>query len=310
MPGASRAPPRAGPRSSAAGAAGAVLLGLIGLVPAASNGSPRAETGAGAVARGAYLVRAAGCHACHSDPKRKDEPLSGGAALETPFGTFYGPNITPDPEHGIGRWSDADFLRALRQGVAPDGRHYYPVFPYTSYAGMSEQDALDLKAYLFTLAPVARPDRPHEIAFPFSLRILLGPWKALFFEAKPFAPEPDRNARWNRGAYLVEHLGHCGECHTPRNLLGATDPSRKLAGNPRGPGNKKVPNITPHPVDGIGRWRDSDITYYLKTGFRPDGDVAGGAMVEVIEQGTGRLNDADRAAIAAYLLGLPPLPGP
>jgi mono/diheme cytochrome c family protein len=262
------------------------------------------------VARGAYLFRAAGCAPCHTDPKRKREPLAGGPALQTPFGTFYGPNITPDPEHGIGRWSDADFLRALRQGLAPDGSHYYPVFPYTSYAGMTDRDALDLKAYLLTRAPVARPDRAHEVAFPFNFRFLLGPWKALFFEPRPFVPDPVRPAAWNRGAYLVEHLGHCGECHTPRNWLGAKDGARKLAGNPKGPDGKKVPNITPEPKDGLGTWRAGDITFYLKTGFRPDAEAAAGAMSEVIEQGTSHLSDADRAGIAVYLLSLPPVPGP
>ncbi len=260
--------------------------------------------------RGAYLTAAAGCAACHSDPKRKDLPFAGGAALKTPFGSFYAPNITPDPEHGIGRWSDAQFLAALRQGRAPDGGHYYPAFPYTSYAGLRTRDALDIKAYLATLAPVARPSRRHRVSFPFNLRFLLGIWKSLFFEPRPFAAEPARGAVWNRGAYLVRHLGHCGECHTARNLLGARDASRELAGNLKGPNGKKVANITPHPKDGLGGWRAGDITYYLKTGFLPDGDFAGGAMVEVIESTTSQLTDADRAAISVYLQSLPPMPGP
>jgi mono/diheme cytochrome c family protein len=262
------------------------------------------------VLRGAYLTAAAGCAACHSDAKRKDQPFAGGAALNTPFGSFYAPNITPDPEHGIGRWSDAQFLTALMQGRTPDGGHYYPAFPYTSYAGLRARDALDIKAYLATLAPVARPSRRHRISFPFNLRFLLGVWKSLFFEPTPFAAEPARGAAWNRGAYLVRHLGHCGECHTARNLLGVRKAARELAGNPNGPNGKKVPNITPHPTDGLGGWRAGDITYYLKTGFLPDGDFAGGAMVEVIESTTSRLTDADRAAISVYLLSLPPSPGP
>lgn len=263
-----------------------------------------------AVSRGAYVFRAAGCYACHTDVKNKGAPLAGGRALKTPFGTFYAPNITPDPVHGIGRWSDEHFLRAIRHGVAPDGRHYYPVFPYTSYTGMTEPDVLDLKAYLFAQPPATRADTPHEVNFPFRFRFLLGIWKILFFEAGRRTIDPARGERWNRGAYLVETLGHCGECHTPRNALGAVEEDRRLAGNPSGPDGKKVPNITPHPRDGIGDWRESDITYFLETGFRPDGDVAGGAMTEVIEESTSHLTDADRAAIAAYLLALPPIPGP
>ncbi|MCH6587075.1 MAG: cytochrome c [Proteobacteria bacterium] len=321
MPGAN-GPAKALSRARRALALGIALAGLIGLVltglvvtgPGAASGAERgadaeALARGAAVARGAYVFRAAGCTGCHTDPKRKHEPLAGGPALETPFGTFYGPNISPDPEHGIGRWSDADFLRALREGLAPDGRHYYPVFPYPSYSGMTERDALDLKAYIFSLAPVARPNRPHEVSFPFEFRFLLGAWKALYFAPRRFAPDPARDAQWNRGAYLVEHLGHCGECHTPRDFLGAKDEDRKLAGNPKGPDGKKVPNITPDPEDGIGRWRAGDLTYYLKTGFRPpDGDVAGGAMSGVIEDATAHLSDADRAAIAAYLSSLSPIP--
>jgi mono/diheme cytochrome c family protein len=275
----------------------------------AGGGALGAESG-DPVSRGAYLTAIAGCGACHSDAKRKSQPFAGGAVLKTPFGDFYAPNITPDPERGIGRWSDADFLGALRRGRAPDGRHYYPVFPYASYAGMRERDALDIKAYLFSLKPIGRPNRPQEVSFPFDFRILLGLWKALYFEREPFAADPGRGAAWNRGAYLVRHLGHCAECHTARNWLGAMDAARGLAGNLKGPGGKKVPNITPHPKDGIGGWRASDLAYYLKTGFLPDGDFASGAMVEVIESATSQLTDADRAAIVTYLRSLPPRPGP
>ncbi len=282
--------------------AGGGALGAAGGAAGAESDDP--------VLRGAYLTAAAGCAACHSDPKHKAQPFAGGAALKTPFGSFYAPNITPDPEHGIGRWSDAQFLAALKQGRAPDGGHYYPAFPYTSYAGMSERDALDIKAYLATLAPMTRPSRLQQVSFPFNLRFLLGVWKALFFEPRPFAAELARGAAWNRGAYLVRHLGHCGECHTTRNLLGARDAARELAGNLNGPDGKKVPNITPHSKDGLGEWRAGDIAYYLKTGFLPDGDFAGGAMVEVIESTTSRLTDADRAAVSVYLMSLPPRPGP
>lgn len=292
-------------------AALAVLAGLVWWgVSAGTRARPPLQLGQESPERGAYIFRAAGCSGCHSDPKRKDEPLAGGRALKTPFGVFYAPNITPDMEQGIGRWSVEDFVIAVREGVSPDGRHYYPVFPYTSYSGMSDRDILDLRAYLFTRPPIARASRPHEVKFPFNFRFLLGPWKALFFDSGPFPPAPQQDAQWNRGAYLVKHLGHCGECHSPRNFLGAVDGESKLAGNPKGPDGKKVPNITPHPKDGIGAWSDSDVTYFLKTGFFPDGDVAGGAMVDVIEESTSQLNDADRAAIAAYLRALPAIPGP
>ncbi len=281
-------------------------LGLAG-GPAhgqATDGDPAA------VERGAYVFRAGGCLACHTDMKNKGAPLAGGRALETPFGTFYSPNITPDPTHGIGSWSDADFIRALREGLRPDGAHYYPAFPYPSYTGMSERDMRDLKAYLFSQEPAAVPNRPHELGFPFGYRIALWPWKLLFFEPGRRAEDPSKDAQWNRGAYLVEHLGHCGECHTPRNLLGAVQRDRRMAGNPSGPDGKKVPNITPHPDQGIGDWSDSDLTYFLKTGFLPDGDFAGGAMTDVIEESSSHLSDEDRAAIAAYLRSLPPIAGP
>ena len=175
---------------------------------------------------------------------------------------------------------------------------------------MSDRDARDIKAYLATLAPQARPNREHEISVPFNFRFLLGAWKALFFEPQPFVAEPARGADWNRGAYLVRHLGHCGECHTARNLFGARDAARELAGNLNGPNGKKVPNITPHPKNGLGAWGAGDATYYLETGFLPDGDFAGGAMVEVIESSTSQLTDADRESIWVYLLSLPPAPGP
>ncbi len=263
-----------------------------------------------AIVRGAYVFRAAGCLACHTDFKNKGAALAGGRALPTPFGIFYSPNITPDPSHGIGAWSDADFVRALRTGVAPDGRHYYPAFPYPAYTGMSERDILDLKAYLFSRPPVATPNKQHDLSFPFRFRVLLWPWKFLFFEAGRRVEDPARDAQWNRGAYLVAHLGHCAECHSPRNILGGIDRDRHLAGNPSGPDGKKVPNITPDPNGGIGDWRESDITFLLKSGFLPDGDFVGGAMTEVVEEGSSHLSDEDRAAIAVYLLSLPPVAGP
>ncbi|ROR35193.1 c-type cytochrome [Inmirania thermothiophila] len=282
-----------------------LLLALLAAGPApAADGAGAAD----AVARGAYLVRAAGCKACHT--AEGGPAFAGGRALETPFGTFHTPNITPDPETGIGRWSDRDFVRALREGLAPDGSHYYPAFPYTSYTGIRDEDLLAIKAYLFSLPPVRRPNRPHALPFPVSQRWLLGPWKRLFFEPGPLVDDPSRPAWWNRGRYLVRALGHCGECHSPRNLAGAMDEDRFLAGNPDGPEGEVVPNITPDRETGIGRWRVGDLVEVLRSGMLPDGDFVGGAMGEVIDEGTSHLTDADLEAIARYLLSLPPIANP
>src|SRR5262249_46927965 len=230
--------------------------------------------------------------------------------LKTPFGTFYGPNITPDPTYGIGRWSDADFLRALHDGVAPDGSNLYPVFPYTSFTRMTDEDALAIKAYLMSLPAVAKPNRPHEVGFPFSWRSSLTFWKWLNFQSGRFQPQADRGAAWNRGAYLVQALGHCGECHTPRGKLGGLDQSLALSGNPNGPDGAKVPNITPDPATGLGNWSAQQIASVLKTGLLPNGDVVGSAMGEVVRDGTSKLTDEDRQAIVTYLMSLPPIANP
>ena len=305
--------PRAAARRFWTCIARAFCLGALGCGLLAAPPGPAAaqdESTDPAIKRGAYIFHAAGCLACHTDEKNKGMPLAGGRALGTPFGTFYSPNITPDETHGIGAWSDEDFVRALRQGLAPDGSHYFPAFPYTAYTGMSERDMRDLKAYLFSRMPVAAPNRPHELKFPFRYRFLLWPWKLLFFDEGRRVEEAGMDAQWNRGAYLTEHLGHCAECHTPRNFLGGIKRSRNMAGNPSGPEGKKVPNITPDTGSGIGDWSGSDIAYFLKTGFLPDGDYAGGAMTDVIEESTSKLRDEDLAAIAAYLMSLPPMAKP
>jgi mono/diheme cytochrome c family protein len=251
------------------------------------------------LARGEYLVRAGGCFSCHSAPG--GAPLAGGRALATPFGTFYSPNITPDRETGIGRWSDADFVRALRKGVSPSGANYFPVFPYPSFTGISVEDAAAIKAYLFSLPAVRAPNRPHDVSFPFSWRFLQSGWKLLFFRKGPFHPDPRRDQAMNRGAYLVTALGHCGECHTPRNVFGAMRPSLWLAGTPNGPDDESVPNITPDRQTGIGDWSDRDIVALLATGTTPDQTAVTGAMKEVVADDTKYLTDQDRKAIAAYL---------
>ncbi len=281
-------------------------LGVIVLGGAVTVSAAAPET---AVARGAYLFAAAGCAGCHTRVKPKGRPLAGGRRLDTPFGAFYPPNITPDPEHGVGRWELTDFVRAMRHGRGPDGTLYFPAFPYPSYTGMSDGDLGDLWAYLKTVPAVAASGPDHDLEFPFNLRALVWPWRWLYFEPGALPPAPNRSARWNRGAYLVRVVGHCGECHTPRGLLGGVDPDRELGGNAKGPEGKRVANITPHRKKGIGDWSESEIASYLQDGGLPDGDLASGAMVEVIENSTSRLTDADRRAIAHYLKSVPPQDG-
>ncbi len=259
------------------------------------------------MARGAYLATAAGCDNCHTDRAHGGQPYAGGLALATPFGTFYSPNITPDLETGIGRWTDAQFLRALREGVRPDGANYFPVFPYPSFTLITDDDALAIKAYLFSQPAVRQANRPHDISFPISWRFLQNGWKLLFFSPGPFRPAPERSETYNRGAYLVTALAHCGECHTPRNWFGAPDPDRFLAGNPDGPDGKRVPNVTPDAKTGIGKWSEADILALLKLGMTPEFDFVGGAMSEVVKD-TAQLTDEDRRAIAAYLRTVPPKP--
>ena len=261
------------------------------------------------IARGAYLANVADCVGCHTDSAHSGQPYVGGRALATPFGTFYSPNITPDPETGIGRWTEAQFLRALREGVRPDGSNYFPVFPYPSFTKITDDDARAIKAYLFAQPPVRQSNRAHDVAFPFSWRFLQNGWKLLFFNPGPFRPVPERSESHNRGAYLVTALAHCGECHTPRNWFGATEPDRFLAGNPNGPDGKTVPNITPDRKTGIGNWSEDDIIGVLADGHTPDFDKVGGAMAEVVKS-TSRLTDADPQAIALYLRSLPAIPSP
>jgi mono/diheme cytochrome c family protein len=263
-----------------------------------------------ALERGAYLFDVAGCAACHTDTQHKGPLLAGGSPLATPFGTFYGPNITPDRTYGIGAWSDADFVRALREGMRPDGAHLFPSFPYPSFTLITDADMLDLKAYIFSLPPVAKPSRPHDIGFPVSWRWLQTFWRWLNFTPGPFQPDPARDAAWNRGAYLVQALAHCGECHTPRDMTGGLKTSLALSGTADGPDGHKVPNITPDKATGIGTWSHGMIVRFLRSGLMPDGDVAGSVMGEVIERGTSKMTDADRDAVATYLQSLPPIANP
>jgi mono/diheme cytochrome c family protein len=276
--------------------AGALAL-LLGL-------AARDAPAQGDAVRGAYLAKAAGCVGCHTEDRKDAVPFAGGRALKTPFGTFYGPNITPDPRAGIGRWTEADFVRALREGVGPDGASFFPAFPYTSFTKISDGDLRDLWAYLRALPPSGRANQAHDLRFPFGWRALVPIWKWLYFMPGPFSPDPRAAPAVNRGAYLVQALGHCGECHTPRNVLGATEPSRFLAGG-EVPGGKRTPNLTP---TRLKKWSDAELKEFLETGITPDDNIVGETMGEVIRNTTSQLTPADLAALIAYLRSLPPLP--
>jgi mono/diheme cytochrome c family protein len=233
--------------------------------------------------------------------------LAGGRKLKTPFGIFSSPNITPDPANGIGGWSDSEFIRALRDGISPDGEHYFPVFPYPSYTGITDQDLTDIKAYIFTLPEAATPNKPHEVSAPFGWRFLLPIWKALFFSRGPYRSDPAKSREWNRGAYIINALGHCGECHTPRNALGGIKADMALAGPSQGPEGGIIPNITPDKKTGIGRWSDDDLKELLQSGMLPDSDFVGSEMGEVGDQATSKMSDADINAMIVYLRSLPPI---
>ncbi|MDG2376446.1 MAG: cytochrome c [Woeseiaceae bacterium] len=256
------------------------------------------------VERGQYLTYAGGCISCHTEDTDDAVPLAGGRAMETPFGTFYSPNITPDEETGIGGWSDDDFVNAFWEGVSPDGEHYFPSFPYTAYTGASREDLLAIKAYLMNLEPVANESPEHDLAWYMDTRLAADGWKALNFEPARFEPDPEKDEQWNRGAYLVRHLGHCGECHTPRSTTGVLVTEEEFAGSVFG--DENIPNISSHWIDGIGRWSLSDIEYFLDIGMLPDGDFTGSSMVAVIEDNTSKLTRGDRLAIAAYLKSVTP----
>jgi mono/diheme cytochrome c family protein len=262
---------------------------------------------------GKVMFFAGGCASCHAVPKQDDKTklgddktkLGGGLALPSPFGTFYVPNISPDMRDGIGGWSEAQFVTALNKGTSPQGAHYYPSLPYTSYQRMTFDDLRDLFAYLKTLPPLQGRVRDHELPFPFNIRRTLGGWKLLFLDGKPFRPDPGKPAQWNRGAYLVNGPGHCAECHSPRNLLGGIITSQRFAGGPNPEGEGWIPNITQY---ALSDWSVEDFVELLEVGFTPKDRVAG-RMREVVEN-TGQLPAEDREAMAVYLKSLPPVEGP
>ena len=272
----------------------ALFLGVV-LGNASAQGDAR---------RGEYLAKAGGCVGCHTEEKNDAVPFAGGRELKTPFGTFYGPNLTPHPQAGIGRWSEADFIRAMREGDRPDGKNYFPAFPYPSFTKISDPDLRDLWAYLRALPPSARANREHELTFPFGWRFLVTFWKWFFFTPGVLMKAQGLSDIANRGAYLVQALGHCGECHTPRNFLGGPKRDRFLAGG-KGPEGKDVANLTPTRLNKLS---NRDLMDFLTTGLTADGDVPAEAMGEVIRNTTSQLTRDDLGALIAYLRTLPPVP--
>jgi mono/diheme cytochrome c family protein len=265
-----------------------------------SIGAPLAQ---GDPKRGAYLAKAGGCLGCHTEDKKGAAPFAGGRALKTPFGAFYGPNITPHSEAGIGRWTEADFMRAMRHGKRPDGANYFPAFPYPSFTLISDNDLRDLWVYLRTLPPSNRMNQVHDLRFPYNWRFLVSIWNWLYFEPGPLMPDATRPETVNRGAYLVHALAHCGECHTPRKFLGGPNRERFLAGG-KGPDGKDVPNITPARLK---KWSDDDLSEALTSGRLPDGDAVAEPMDEVVRNSTSQLTPADLTAMITYLRSLRPV---
>lgn len=287
-----------------------VLVGLAAGLILTDTGLERAGTqpvaqGAPDLKNGEVVYLASGCSSCHAVPGQDDKNrLGGGLKIGSPFGAFHVPNVSPHPRDGIGAWTLAQFQRALQGGVSPAGEHYYPAFPYTAYQRMAGADIRDLFGYMRTLPQVEGQAPPHELPFPFNVRRGLGLWKLLFLDGKPFVPDPALSPAANRGAYLVEAMSHCAECHSPRNALGAVEPDRRYAGGPDPEGRGKVPNITPG-KGGIGDWKKADMVELLTTGFTPTFDSVGSSMADVVAH-TAKLPQADREAIAEYILSLPP----
>ena len=263
-----------------------------------------------AIARGEYVFHAGACDSCHTDHPNHGAFLAGGRRMPTEFGVFYTPNITPDPETGIGRWTAEDFRRAMIEGTSPEGGHYYPIFPYRWYTGMSAADLADLWAYLGSVPPVRNQVPPHDLPFPLNLRFLLLGWKLVNFDEGDTVFDPERSDAWNRGAYLINHLGHCGACHTPK-LLGALFLSHDfLAGSESIPGPYPAPNLTPDRITGLGSWSIEDMVRALGRAITPEGEPIRGPMAEYVASGSSFLSNEDLAAMAVYLSTIEPEDGP
>ena len=289
----------------------ATLLAWLPLAEALASEpatDPAAQPAAGEVERGRYLATAGNCISCHT--AEEGQPFAGGLAFETPFGKLYSTNITPDENSGIGKWTQEQFARAVREGVRPNGDHLYPAFPYTAYTKMSDEDVAALFAYIKTIKPVNAPPPANEMGFPFNQRWALGIWKALFFDEGRFTADPKQSAEWNRGAYLVEGLGHCSACHSPRNFMGAEKSSMAMTG---GEYNDKIatgavrawgtPNLT-NVSNGLESWPVEDLAAYLKTGRNSFAEVFG-PMNEVVMNSTRHLQPDDVKAMSVYLKSLP-----
>jgi mono/diheme cytochrome c family protein len=265
------------------------------------TGAPAELKSASLVERGEYLTRAADCAVCHT--AKDGTPFAGGLAFVLPFGTIYSTNITPDAETGIGGYTDADFLNAVHRGIGRGNTKLYPAMPYASYTYMSDADALAIKAYLFTIKPVHAPSLKNTLAFPFNQLGLMSMWSVLFNSDKRFEPHADRSAEWNRGAYLVEALGHCGECHTPRNLFFALNNRQKFGGAVQA--GWRAYNITADRSSGVGAWSDADLTHYLSMGHADGRGTASGPMGEAVDESLSHLKPADITAMVAYLRSVP-----
>ncbi|UZE49843.1 cytochrome c [Rhodopseudomonas sp. P2A-2r] len=266
--------------------------------------SAASPTGQDLIAKGEYLAKAADCAACHTAPGGMK--LAGGLAFKLPFGTIYAPNITPDREFGIGAWSDAEFVRALRKGLGRHGEDLYPAFPYTSFALLSTDDALAIRAYLASVSAAAVPSRPNDLWFPFNQRYVMRGWKLLFMPDGPYAPDRSKTTEWNRGAYLVEALAHCGECHTPRNLLFATKSDAKFSGAVVE--GLKAYNITPDRQSGTGEWTDAELAAYLSSGHAEGHGGTSGSMAEAVNLSLRLLSAHDIASMVTYMRTVPSLP--
>jgi mono/diheme cytochrome c family protein len=270
------------------------------------TGVPADFQAADDLARGKYLTEAADCEACHT--VEGGQPFAGGRPFDTDFGTLYSPNITPDKETGIGAWSDADFLKAVHEGIGKDGKNLYPAFPYAAYTYLTDQDVLAIKAYLFSLAPVKNTAPENTLRAPYNNRGLMKIWASLYNPKERFQPVADKSPSWNRGAYLVEALGHCGDCHTPRTALQALDNRRKFAGGMAE--GWRAYNLSSDKESGIGTWTQEDMEQYLKTGHSANRGSAFGPMAQAVHLSFQKLTPSDVSAIVEYVRSVPPVSTP
>jgi mono/diheme cytochrome c family protein len=284
------------------GAAAYLMVSRTNPAPGAAPELAGAPATAAVLARGEYLAKAADCAACHTVPGSQ-RPFAGGDGFRLTFGTLYSTNITADSETGIGAWSDDEFVRAVREGMRKDGQHLYPVFPYTSYTGLSRSDVLAIKTYLFSLPAIRQANRANELSSPFNQRWAVGFWKAAFFRSQRFAADASKSSQWNSGAYLATALGHCGECHTPRNFAFGLERSREFAGEEIL--GWRAYNITADPEHGIGSWSDDEIARYLTIGHADGRGSASGPMGEAVAHSLQYLDPSDTAALVSYLRDVP-----